>query len=157
MKESDKPTEAMAISPDAAPPAPAVTSPVTNSETLKDKRRSSFFDTISGRKDKKPDGTSESEATDGEGKKPNKLQGLLRKASRSAKPAHSPVINSSTPPAPPAKDGEVPTVGGSVPTSDGIQSTKEPKTATTGETEEPVTSVEVPTTTKTSAPATVSA
>ena len=108
-KETDKAIETPA----------AVTESVPTPETsLKDKRRSSFFGTLSGKKDKKPlelmdkkseSAVSDAEATDGEGKKSNKLQGLFRKASKSNKPTTGPVTDSSIPPAVPAKEGEEPT------------------------------------------------
>ena len=90
----------------------------TPETSLKDKRRSSFFGTLSGKKEKKVAETrdkksesaiSDAEMTDGEGKKSNKLQGLFRKASKSSKPTTGPITDPSVPPAVPTKEDKEPT------------------------------------------------
>ena len=65
----------------------AVASPTTPSA---DKRRTSFFNALGGKKEKKTEGTSEAEGIDAEGKKSNtgKFTGLFRKPSRATPPAH---------------------------------------------------------------------
>ena len=112
---TSKPTETIAEGPAVATETPntaTATSPTSGSSDLKDRRRSSFFGTITGRKgksvepkDRKMESTSETEAADAEGKKSNKLGGLFRKSSKSAKPQSSPVTDSAAPPAP-LKDTE---------------------------------------------------
>ena len=113
VKPFEPPAESSTAITDAPESAGATATSPTSSSNLKDRRRSSFFGTITGRKDRKsvepkdrkPEVTSESEVTDGETKKNKGLQGLLRKASKSVKPRSSPAANSSVPPVPP-KDGE---------------------------------------------------
>lgn len=65
----------------------AVTSPTTPST---DKRRSSFFNALGGKKEKKAEGTPDVEGIDAEGKKSNtgKFTGLFRKPSRATPPAY---------------------------------------------------------------------
>ena len=84
----------------------SITNPTVISPDTKEKRRQSFFNTLSGKKDRKPDTTSDTEMTDSEGKKPtsNKLGGLFRKASRSTKGPSTPVTDPAAPPAPISKD-----------------------------------------------------
>lgn len=76
---------------DAAGSAPATTtgavaSPPTPST---DKRRSSFFNALGGKKEKKAEGTPDAEGIDAEGKKSNtgKFTGLFRKPSKATPPA----------------------------------------------------------------------
>ena len=66
------------------PAAPAIGSagPTTSPDTTKPSRRSSFFNNLGSRKERKSEIASESENTDGEGKKSSKLGGLFRKPSR---------------------------------------------------------------------------
>ena len=92
---------------------PSTTS--TTPDALKERRRSSFFGTLGGKKEKRSDVISDTEGTDGEGKKSasTKLTGLFRKPSRAVKggsstdaSASSPaaVAESSEAPAPVSKD-----------------------------------------------------
>ncbi len=70
----------------------ATTSPaVSPSAPSTDKRRSSFFNALGGKKEKKVEGGSETEGVDAEGKKSNtgKFTGLFRKPSRATPPAHT--------------------------------------------------------------------
>lgn len=83
-------------------PIPPTTTNVTATpapEATKEKRRQSFFGTISGKKERRTDATSDAEGTDGEGRKSsgNKLGGLFRKASRSTKAPSAPMTESSLP------------------------------------------------------------
>lgn len=103
----------MAIGTPAIPasdiPAPLTTTNVTATPTLeatKEKRRQSFFGTISGKKERRTDTASDAEGTDGEGRKSsgNKLGGLFRKASRSTKGPSAPMTESSLLPGPISED-----------------------------------------------------
>ena len=103
---------------------------------MKDKRRSSFFGTLSGKKERRSAETkekksesaiSDAEATDGEGKKSNKLQGLFRKASKSSKPTTGPVTDSSAPPAVPTKEEEGPATAPGLEVA--TEATNSPKTS----------------------------
>ena len=67
--------------PETAPATTSTTSPVSP-ETTKANRRSSFFSNLGTKKEKKINTTSDTEVTDGEGKKSGGFSGLLRKASR---------------------------------------------------------------------------
>ena len=121
-----KPTEPVAESSTAVTDAPAADTTTAGTPTtagnLKDRRRSSFFGTITGRKDRKsveprdrkPEIVSESEMPDSDGKKTNKLQGLFRKTSKSVKTPTGPKTDPSAPPAPP-KDVEAKPVEGAAP------------------------------------------
>ena len=64
--------------------APAAVSSSAGPDTTKPARRTSFFNNLSTRKDKKSDAVPDAEGTDGEGKKSpaSKLGGLFRKPSR---------------------------------------------------------------------------
>ena len=158
-------------------PADVTTTSSPTSGGLKDRRRSSFFGTITGRKDRKsvepkdrkPEATSEGELTEGESKKPNKLQGLFRKASKSVKPQSGAVKDSSSPPAP-SKESEAKATETTPMTSETTATTtdiEKPATATTAadtpeaattkgdETAEP--STETAATSSTTAPVTASA
>ena len=53
-------------------------------EPAKERRRSSFFGTLGSKKERRSEATSDSEVTDGEGKKVGKLGGLFRMPSRAA-------------------------------------------------------------------------
>jgi hypothetical protein len=69
----------------------ATTSPAVSPSTPStDKRRSSFFNALGGKKEKKVEGSPDTEGVDGEGKKSNtgKFTGLFRKPSRATPPAH---------------------------------------------------------------------
>ena len=105
MKNEEKP-EAMEETPKSPANFTPVTSPTVASPDTKEKRRQSFFNTISGKKDKKPEPTSDTEMTDGEGKKTasNKLGGLFRKASRSTKGSSTLATDSTAPPVPTSKE-----------------------------------------------------
>ncbi|KAL9123095.1 MAG: hypothetical protein Q9187_000346 [Circinaria calcarea] len=86
--------------PGSEAPVPSTTTDVTATptpEATKEKRRQSFFNTISGKKERRTDATSDAEGTDGEGRKTsgNKLGGLFRKASRSTKGPSAPMTESS--------------------------------------------------------------
>lgn len=74
--------------PGSSPVAPTAgaASPTTPST---DKRRSSFFNALGSKKEKKAEGTPEAEGIDAEGKKSNtgKFTGLFRKPSRATPPA----------------------------------------------------------------------
>lgn len=93
------------------PTAPVAES-ATTPEATKPNRRSSFFNNLGSKKERKSDLASESENTDGEGKKSSKLGGLFRKPSRatsrktSEKAAEKPAAN----PAPVAETSEAPAV-----------------------------------------------
>ena len=147
--------------PDNSVPAPATTetpskdiptSPIaTTPDTSKDKRRQSFFGTLGGKKERRTDVTSDSEVTDGEGKKSasGKLGGLFRKASRSTKSTGSgKPASTDVPITPTGKPGptasEPMTSGGSVvePKTNGLAVTKEenaisdrPEAVTSGHTQ----------------------
>ena len=103
----DTETQAVSATDAMAPSTTPATASATTPEATKEKRRQSFFSTLSGKKEKKVDGTSDAEMTDGEKKSAaGKLGGLFRKASRSAKPTSSTVTDPSAPPALP-KDAEM--------------------------------------------------
>lgn len=90
-------------------PVPSTTTNVTATptpEATKEKRRQSFFNTISGKKERRTDVTSDAEGTDAEGRKTsgNKLGGLFRKASRSTKGPSAPMTESSPLPGPISED-----------------------------------------------------
>lgn len=59
-------------------------------ELAKERRRSSFFGTLGSRRERRAEATSDSEVTDGEGKKVGKLGGLFRRPSRAAQGAKRP-------------------------------------------------------------------
>lgn len=63
--------------------APTLATP----ELAKERRRSSFFGTLGSKKERRAEPTSDSEVTDGEGKKVGKLGGLFRRPSRAAQGA----------------------------------------------------------------------
>lgn len=67
-------------------PAPTLATP----ELAKERRRSSFFGTLGSKKERRAEPTSDSEVTDGEGKKVGKLGGLFRRPSRAAQGAKRP-------------------------------------------------------------------
>ena len=68
-----------AVAPTTSEPTGTAASP----DTTKPNRRSSFFNNLGSKKEKRPDVASESETTDGEGRKSSsKLGGLFRKPSR---------------------------------------------------------------------------
>lgn len=67
---------------------PAATS--ATPEQPKERRRSSFFGTLGSKKERRAEATSDSEVTDGEGKKVGKLGGLFRRPSRAAQGAKRP-------------------------------------------------------------------
>ena len=83
--------ETTAIPSAVAAPGTEATAPIASEPTgtaaspdmTKPNRRSSFFNNLGSRKEKRPDLASESETTDGEGRKStSKLGGLFRKPSR---------------------------------------------------------------------------
>lgn len=81
----------------------AVTSPVaspTTPETSKPQRRSSFFNNLGSRRERRSEAVSDAEGTDGEGKKSttSKFGGLFRKPSRA-----TPTTNTKTEPTTPGK------------------------------------------------------
>ncbi|MCJ1340891.1 hypothetical protein MMC09_006187 [Bachmanniomyces sp. S44760] len=100
-------TTTSAVDPSGDAAAKGITTPTTP-DMAKDKRRSSFFGTLGTKKQRKPDGMSDTEGTDGEGKKSgsDKIGGIFRKASRSARGAMSgkSAAAEDTPPAPISKD-----------------------------------------------------
>ena len=67
---------------------PAATSAAP--ELPKERRRSSFFGTLGSKKERRAEATSDSEVTDGEGKKVGKLGGLFRRPSRAAQSVKRP-------------------------------------------------------------------
>ena len=90
-------------------PAPSTITNVTATptpEATKEKRRQSFFGSISGKKERRVDASSDAEGTDGEGRKSssNKLGGLFRKASRSTKGPSTPMTEPSLLPGPISED-----------------------------------------------------
>lgn len=89
-------------------PAAAATSP-QNPDTAKPARRTSFFNNLGTKKEKKTDAVSDAEGTDGEGKKSatSKLGGLFRKPSR-ATPGASAKTESSSNNAPAPNNNEAP-------------------------------------------------
>ncbi|KAL9585864.1 MAG: hypothetical protein Q9212_001266 [Teloschistes hypoglaucus] len=91
------PTESTAT----APTTSTTTSPVSP-DTTKANRRTSFFSNLGTKKEKKASAVSDTEGTDGEGKKSGGFGGLLRKASRAQGPR-------STPKTAPATNGTVDT------------------------------------------------
>lgn len=107
-------------------PATAPTTSPTSPETGKPSRRSSFFNNLGTKKEKRSDAVSDAEGTDGEGKKStgSKLGGLFRKPSRatptsSTKPEHSATAATETTdgPAPISKEAPAATNGDGVPES----------------------------------------
>lgn len=67
---------------------PAATTAIP--EPAKERPRSSFFGTLGSKKERRAEATSDSEVTDGEGKKVGKLGGLFRMPSRAAQGAKRP-------------------------------------------------------------------
>ena len=108
--------------PGSEPPNPTsipnASSTTTAPDPTKEKRRQSFFGNMASKKERKVDATSDSEMTDGEGKKSaaGKLGGIFRKASRSTKGTSGPMTDSSAPPAPISKD--TPSVTEAMPATD---------------------------------------
>lgn len=105
----------------AAAPSP----PATGTE----KRRSSFFNNLGSRREKRPDAMSDTEVTDGEGKKsnPSKFGGLFRKPSRATPTKKSAVDpNASVPTA--VKEP----ADGSAPAGNGTPTIIEPSTEPAG-------------------------
>lgn len=86
--------------------APVPATATTPEAASKEKRRQSFFTINSSKKEKKEGAISDTEVTDGEGKKPTsgKLGGIFRRVSRSAKGAISPSHDETTAPPLPSKD-----------------------------------------------------
>ena len=79
----------------------ATTSPVASPTTpATDKRRSSFFNALGAKKEKKVEATSDVEGIDAEGRKSNagKFAGLFRKPSRATPPAHKDTSSAVAPP-----------------------------------------------------------
>ncbi|KAL8777509.1 MAG: hypothetical protein Q9203_002605 [Teloschistes exilis] len=85
------PTESTAI----APTTSTTTSPVSP-DTTKANRRTSFFSNLGTKKEKKASAVSDTEGTDGEGKKSGGFGGLLRKASRAQGPKSTPKTAAAT-------------------------------------------------------------
>ncbi|KAL8794463.1 MAG: hypothetical protein Q9195_002936 [Heterodermia aff. obscurata] len=83
------------------PSAPVLDSTATSAapDNAKPARRSSFFNALGTKKERKTDATSDAEGTDGEGKKSSKFGGLFRKPSRAVpngKPSTTPASNPGT-------------------------------------------------------------
>lgn len=86
----------------------ATTSPVASPTTpVTDKRRSSFFNALGAKKEKKVEGTSDVEGIDAEGRKSNagKFAGLFRKPSRATPPAYKDTSSSAVAPPTVAEGG----------------------------------------------------
>ncbi|KAI4256894.1 MAG: hypothetical protein LQ352_001894 [Teloschistes flavicans] len=88
-------TAAPTETPATAPTTSTTTSPVSP-ETTKANRRTSFFSNLGTKKEKKASAVSDTEGTDGEGKKSGGFGGLLRKASRAQGPKSTPKTASAT-------------------------------------------------------------
>ena len=130
----------MTETPAASAPAGETIAPKTMATTpdTKEKRRQSFFN-LGGKKEKKPEATSDSEGAEKSGSATTKLGNVFRRASRSAKPTTSTVTDSGVPP----------------PVSKNTTTSAEPATAEPMATETNPATTE--TTMKENAPATVSA
>ena len=111
----------------------------TATDSTKPARRTSFFNTLGTKKERKTDATSDAEGTDGEGRRSSKFGGLFRKPSRAVANGKTPGTESSTPgtevlkastesPAPISKESPV--------TSSGTENS--PEVATAGHTQTPV-------------------
>lgn len=90
----------IATATEAAAPVTESAAPATASpDALKTGRRQSFFNTLGSRKEKKSDAISDTENTDGEGKKSasSKLGGLFRKPSRARSGNRSSEATKTTP------------------------------------------------------------
>ena len=131
-----EPTAAAAPTLDTAEPtttAAETTSPATNT-TPTGTRRSSFFANLGGtKKERKAGATSDTEVTDGEGKKSGGFSGLLRKASRATnKKTDASGVVKDAPEVPPIKD----TTAATETTTDGVAEAEKPA-MTNGETSTP--------------------
>ena len=113
--------------------AAETTSPATNT-TPTGNRRSSFFANLGGnKKERKTGATSDTEVTDGEGKKSGGFSGLLRKASRATnKNTNASGVVKDVPEVPPVKD----TTAAAETTTDGAAEAEKPA-LTNGETSTP--------------------
>ena len=96
-------------------PATAADSSATPvADNAKPARRTSFFNTLGSKKERKPDVTSDTEAADGEGKKASKFGGLFRKPSRAV------------------PNGKTTTTESSNPGTEALKAAVEPSTSTAG-------------------------